>query len=248
MKNLSKNLFLFLYGQHPYATIFSWNWLYVRKIVGWYKENLSIFRKKVVIDYGAGTSPYYGLIKNDVARYVALDFYDKDIDTAGIEKIKLCEDGSIPSLVTGEADVILSNQVIMEVDSLEKYFSNVNKLSKKGSKLFLTSPFMQTLGPNDNFRISPAYINKILKRNGFELLKYSTAGYFFVGAGLSLNMAMILKNEYNFNKEPAVSIRRMIIFTPLIFLVNILSIALDKIFPLYRSPSNFLIIAEKNDL
>jgi hypothetical protein len=245
MKNLSKNFFLLLYGQHPYVTIFSWNWLYVRKIAYWYRENLSIFRNKVVIDYGAGTSPYYGLIKDDVSKYIALDFYDNDIKTKGIEKIKLCNDGSIPSLVMGEADVILSNQVIMEVDSLEKYFSNINKLSKKGSKLFLTSPFMQTLGPNDNFRISPAYISKILKRNGFELLKYSTAGYFFVGAGLSWNMAMILKNEYNFNKESVVSIKKMIFFTPIIFLTNILSIGLDRISPLYRSPSNFLIIARK---
>lgn len=233
-------------GKHPFNTVFSYNWIYVHNIVKWFRHYNQLFEGKTIVDYGAGNAPYFSIIENNVKEYYALDFYNDPIKKNKLTQISLGLDGIIPQNPDLSADVIISNQVILEIEDQKLYFDEIFKISKIGTKLFLTTPFIQTLGFNDKLRVSPYYIKKHLDRIGYEIIDYKTAGYFFSGMALSFNMCLIQKNKYDLKSEKSeYSVMNSIIFTPVIFIVNVIGTLLDRVFPLYRMPSNFLIIAEK---
>lgn len=233
-------------GKHPFNTLFSYNWIYVHNIVKWFRHYNQLLEGKTIVDYGAGHAPYFSIIENNVKEYYALDFYTNPIKENKLTQISLGLNGIIPQNLDLSADVIISNQVIMEVEDQKLYFDEIFKISKIGTKLFLTTPFIQTLGFNDKFRVSPYYIKKHLDRIGYEIIDYKTAGYFFSGMALSFNMCLIQKNKYDLKSEKSeYSVMNSIIFIPVIFIVNVIGTLLDRVFPLYRMPSNILIIAEK---
>jgi len=245
-KKKISELYDLIIGVHPFNTIVSYNWIYVRNIVKWFKLYDELFKEKIIIDYGAGNAPYFSIIEKNIKEYYALDFYDNPLKENKLTKIPLNSDGSIPQILNAKANVIISNQVIVEVENHNLYFKEINKISNIGTKLFLTTPFIQTLGLNDKFRVSPFYINGHLNRIGYQITDYKTAGYLFSGMALSFNMCLVLKNKYDFKfGKFEYSIVNSIVFAPIIGLINITATLLDRLVPFYRTPSNFLIIAEK---
>lgn len=228
-------------------TIFSYNWLFSRHIVKSFKTHKDLFKDKVVCDYGAGSAPYYKLINDVLKQYIALDFYKKTTVDDKLTRKPLASDGAVPEDLHQNADVIISNQVFVELDDINLYFDEMVKLTRPGAHIFITMPFIQTLGANDKFRVSPFLINKKLEERNFEAIEYSPCGHFFSGFGMTLNMAIILKNKYDFKTgEVKLSQRKGLLFAPLFAVINVISLILDKIMPLRRVPANFLIVAKKN--
>jgi hypothetical protein len=234
-------------GNHPFNRVFSYNWLYVRLNVKWYKKNLDLFKEKIVIDYGAGNCPYYPIIKNSCKKYIALDFYDSKLPSmAGLSRVNLHDDGTIPDEWRSQADVIVSNQVVPEIDDPVTYFSQINKISKIGTKLFLTTSFFQTLGLNDKMRLSPFYINSQLKKHGYEIVVYQPGAFFLAGVAFSLAMLLTLKNKYDYNSSKAKqSVWREVFWAPIIMIVNVFGWCFDKLLPFSNFPAHYLIIAQK---
>lgn len=244
--NIKKIVNLIL-GIHPNNTVFSWNFLFTRKNIVWLKKYNSLLENSDIIDYGCGKCPYFPYLEPFTSNYYALDFhFNEQVNQNKIKQVCLDSNGGIPDIVP-KVDVILSLQVVVEVEDLDYYFSQINNKSKLGTRLFITSPWgMSATGYNDRFRISPYAIVSFLQRYGYEVIHYDSSGYFFSSMGLSLNLLLITENEYDiYNSKVIFSKIKTVIFTPLIFVVNLLSLCLDKLFPLKKSPANWILIAKK---
>jgi hypothetical protein len=242
-----KKLFDILYGKHPYRTILSWNYLFTRKNLMWVKQYAKELSGKIVVDYGCGKLPYYRYFEPYIDVYYGLDFsFQNDDVKRKVVYVALSKEGEIPDTVP-RADLILSFQVLMEVDDIEYYFSQVTKMAKEGTKLLVTTPWaMPALGLNDKNRISPYGIVSLLRKHGFETSVYNVSGYFWGGIGLSLNLLLITKNKYDINTSSIqLSKLKLVFFTPLVCLINIFSLIFDFLFPLKCSPANFMLMAKK---
>jgi hypothetical protein len=242
-----RKLYDLAYGRHPYQNILSWNYLFTRKNLLWVKKYAEALSGATIADYGCGKLPYYDLFEPYTEQYLALDFHpDKDPSKRKAVYVPLNPDGGIPEGVP-KADLILSFQVLPEVDSLAYYLSQVRSIATEGARVMITSPWgMTALGNNDKLRISPYAVASALKELGFEIIAYEAAGYFFAAAGLSLNLLLATKNRYDV-ASPKVEFSKVkvALFTPFILLINALSLILDFMLPLNRSPSNWLIVAKK---
>jgi hypothetical protein len=250
--NLIRRISDFVYGRHPYNTIFSWNYLFTRKNIAWAKKYSEEFKGRIVTDYGCGNLPYYTFFKPYADIYYALDFHCPD--TASLEKkisyIALNDDGSIPGTSVHELkknELVLSFQVCNELENIEFYFSEIDKITDRGSILLITTIFgMTTLGDNDRLRVSPYSLKKKLRKAGFNVLIYEPGGFYFSGITATLNLLLVSKNRYDYDSSDIERSKlKTILLTPLVFILNVLSMFLDFILPLKRSPCQYLIIAEK---
>lgn len=251
MKILDKKIedfFSLIVGKHPYNTVFSYNWLFVKSILGWYKLNQKKFKKAVVIDLGGGNCPYFPIISKNIKRYISYDFYDKE------EKLgKLWKEPLINSpVVKIKPNWIVSNQVLPEITDVDSYFQKIKQLSGDNTKLLITAPFIQPLGNNDRLRLSPWEIKNKLKMIGFKIDEYKNCGYFFISMATSFNMLLVQKNDYGVEKpSSSIVVIKALILSPLIAIINLFGLFLDKLLPLKRMPANIIIVASKakeNDL
>jgi hypothetical protein len=241
----------FIYGRHPHNTIFSWNYLFTRKNIKWARKFSKEFKSRVVIDYGCGNLPYYPFFRPYADVYYALDFYfHGNTEEEKISPIVLNNDGSIPAVSVDElkkSDLILSFQVCSELETPEYYFSEIAKIAHPGTKILVTTVFGQTvLGNNDKLRMSPYLLAIILRNIGFKILVYEPGGFFFAGAAVSLNLLLTTKNEYDYSLSDIKQSKiKRFLFTPVVFMINVLALVFDFFIPLKRSPCQYLIIAEK---
>ncbi len=246
---MTPKLFDFIYGIHPHNNILTWNWLFTHKNNQWIQENKKLFREKRVIDYGCGKCPYFEYISDMVSEYVALDVIEH-VNVPQHKKllhITLDETGKIPNGVE-PADIVLSNQVLVELHDVNFYLSEIRKTIKPGGFLFLTNPWgMPAIGHSDRIRFTPFHVVLLLKNAGFQIQQYTPSGYFFTTVALSLNLLLTAKNNYDiYTSEIKISKWKWVIFTPIVFLNNIVAVLLDKVIPLKRCPANYLIIAKKH--
>jgi hypothetical protein len=252
IKKILHELFYLIYGRYPYNTVFSWNYLFTRKNIKWAKKYAEEFKSRTITDYGCGSLPYYPFFESYAVNYYALDFHFSN-GVKGKEKVScitLNDDGGIPLASVHElqkSDLILSFQVCNELENLEYYFSNIINITHTGTKILITTVFGQAaLGSNDRLRVSPYSLNIILRKLGFKIIVYEPGGFFFTGTAVSLNLLLIAKNKYDYNSPNIRQSKiRYILFTPTVFIINIFSLILDALFPLKRSPCQYLIIAEK---
>jgi hypothetical protein len=249
-KKVIHKLLDFIYGKHPHKTIFSWNYLFTRVNIKWAKKYSKEFKSKIVVDYGCGNLPYYSYFEPYIETYYALDFRFSGNKKEKVEYITLNDNGSIPAAPDHDlkkCDLILSFQVCNELENLDYYFSEIIKIIGGNTKILLTTIFgLASLGHNDKIRVSPYCISRILQNMGLKILIYEPGGFFFAGIAVSLNLLLISKNKYDYNSpEINTSKIKCFLFTPIIFIINLLTLFFDFIFPLKRSPCQYLIIAEK---
>ena len=240
-----------LYGVHPRQTMLAWNWLFTRSLIRWVKRYArpSSGAPRVALDYGCGKLPYYPWIAPRVDVYYALDFPDqlrRLPDAANVRRVPLAPDGGIPPGVP-QATLLLSFQVLMEVDNPQRYLDRLAAHAAPGATLLLTTPWgMPAAGDNDRCRLSPYHVAELLRRAGFELAAYRPAGYLFTGAALSLNLLLVCKNRYDLRTSAVTfSPGKALIFAPIVAIGNALAVALDALIPLRRAPANYLIVARK---
>ena len=208
---------------------------------------MNLFKNKCILDFGSGSSPYYPLIAKRISHYYAVDFYKEINKSDKYEQIQLSETGEIPlNEIQHPIDILLSNQVLQELNEPGKYLDQIAEIMQSGAILFMTFPFVLPAGKNDKIRLTPYYIFHELLNRDFEILSYSAAGYFFTATFLSLNMLIVLKNEYNpLTSNVRISKIKSIIFSPVIAIHNLLGIIMDRFIPFYKFPANILVIARK---
>ena len=236
-------------GQHPYVTIFSYNYYYVKAIVCFFKELVSKFNKtekKIIIDVGCGISPYFKIFQDISDKYYAIDFKTALPKNEDRNIIQIEGTAEKLDFKSNYADIIISNQVLEHVNDEKLAVKEAYRVLKKGGTFAGSLPHISPihLEPYDYRRFTSFGIIKLLKDAGFTNIKIeSNGGVYNTVAYLILTNWFLYKNK---GKNQKFSIIKHFLFAPITFFINFTSILADKIFQnKHRSPANYCWSAEK---
>lgn len=132
----------------------------------------------VIIDAGAGESPYRGLFVN--RHYVAIDFGagERSWDYGNLDLIaELCH---LP-LQTGCADAVLCTQVLEHVPEPTALLRELHRVLRPGGRLYLTAPqaFGEHQEPFDYFRYTSFGLAYIARKAEFRICRIRPRTGFF---------------------------------------------------------------------
>ena len=126
-----------------------------------------------LLDAGAGPCPYKYLFIH--AHYEATDF----IDPHGLLNFT-CSLDKIPRKA-GTYDVVLLTEVLEHVEYPQKVINEINRILKKGGKLFLTTPqqYMLHQKPYNFYYFTRYGLESLLKNAGFKSYSIRSMGGYF---------------------------------------------------------------------
>lgn len=121
----------------------------------------------VILDYGAGTSPYKDLFGGKRLKYIRADI-DKTVNPDYI----LSENKNIP-LRSGSIDVIISTQVLEHIKKPDFYLQECARLLRRGGLLLLSTHGLWPYHPypSDYHRWTRIGLASEIKGSGFKILE-----------------------------------------------------------------------------
>lgn len=242
-------IYLLIIGKHPYNTIFSYNYHNIRPILHFFKKFASQYKetdKKIIIDVGGGSSPYFKILEKISKKYYVVDF--KNAMPKNEERNIIQTEGQAEDLQFNSeyADIVISNQVLEHVNDERTAVKEAHRVLKNGGVFTGSVPHISPihLEPNDYRRFTSFGIIKLLKERGFTNIKIEGNGGVFKSIALLLLMDTFLyKNK---GKNQKFNTAKHFIFVPITFLINLSCLIADKLFQnKERSPSNYCWTAEK---
>ena len=236
-------------GKHPYNTIFSYNYHNIKHIVRFFKKLAVQYKgknKKIIIDIGGGSSPYYGILQDISKKYYVVDFKSAMPENENREIIQIEGTAEKLSFDSEYADIILSNQVLEHVSDERLAAKEAFRVLKKRGTFTGSVPHISPihLEPHDYRRFTSFGIIKLLKETGFTNIKIESNGGVYKTIALLLLMdGFLYKNK---GKNQKFNTTKHFLFAPITFMVNLSCLIADKIFKnKQRSPSNYCWTAEK---
>ncbi|MFX0132130.1 MAG: class I SAM-dependent methyltransferase [Candidatus Hodarchaeota archaeon] len=139
-------------------------------------NNLSYFAdvigpKKLVIDIGAGSSPYKKLFIFNY--YVSLDI-------KGIGNIDIIGDAIHLPIKSGVADLILCVEVLEHLKNPDSGISEINRIMKDGGYSILTTPFIKEVHETvDFYRLTEMCLQWLFKKNELSIKLLKKRGAIF---------------------------------------------------------------------
>jgi SAM-dependent methyltransferase len=140
-----------------------------------------------VVDIGAGSAPYRALFSQLGARYIACDLADDHDSDCGAwargvtpmapSDLVRFEDGCTIPLPSGEADIVVSFQVLEHVWDLRWYLDECKRLLAKDGRLILSTHgvWLYHPHPGDYRRWTRVGLVRELERYGFDVTNVETA-------------------------------------------------------------------------
>lgn len=238
-------------GKRPFNTIFSFNYHNIRPIVNFLnKSKLEIdSNDKILLDIGAGASPYYEIFEDVVANYIVVDMETalpkKEVRDI-IQKVGIAE--SLP-IESESVDIVLSNQVLEHVLDERKAVQESFRVLKNGGLFIGSVPHISPihLEPFDFRRFTYYGLKKLLEDNNFKVLEIEGNGGVHKAMALTLTMDWYLSRNEEGKFQAFNSFKHSAFFL-VNGLINLLGIIGDKILgDKKRSPSNYCWIAIKQD-
>lgn len=208
-------------------------------------------RGMLVLDAGAGTSPYRGLFKH--ATYESADFAKLPTKYAPLDYV--CDMTDIP-VEDGRFDRVLFNQVLEHLPEPGLALKELNRVLKPGGRIFCSVPlfFQEHQAPYDFFRYTQYGLQKLFAEAGFEVVRIEwLEGYFGT-------LAYQFSHMYNHLPADLPAVRaigagwRVIYLAPLIFVTRRLALFLRGAFSKadvrwkYTTsgmPKNYVVVARK---
>lgn len=150
-------------------------WYYLlelKKLVEYARDNFvtPLLQKGNIImaDYGCGTKPYISVFSDPKLKYLGIDLAWNPHAEVHIDS------NSLIQMESGQVDVVLSTQVLEHVEDPEGYLAEANRILKKDGILLLTTHgyWMYHPDPTDYWRWTSAGLQKIVSRNGFEVVAF----------------------------------------------------------------------------
>ncbi|MBT8196101.1 MAG: class I SAM-dependent methyltransferase [Bacteroidia bacterium] len=235
-------------GIHPNNTIFSYNYHNVSHILKFLKKQRSLVKaNSVLIDVGAGLSPYYSIFSELVGKYISVDMEEslpKDESRAIEQRIGMAEKLPLDDEI---ADVVMSNQVLEHVLDPIKSAEESYRVLKKGGVFIGSVPHISPvhLEPYDFRRYTDLGLKQLLENVGFTNIHIEGNGGVHRAAALMVLMDWMLSKRKDSKGQKFNGIKSFILF-PLVGLINIMAIIFDFVFgDKKRSPANLCWIAYK---
>lgn len=134
------------------------------------KNNASQFSGRI-IDVGCGSKPYRSFFKCE--EYIGIDIENPGHSHKN-EQIDRLYDGKTIPFEDNSFDNLLCFEVLEHVFEPDQFLRELNRVVKPGGKVLLTTPFIwnEHEVPYDYGRYSSYGLTSILKRHGFEVLKF----------------------------------------------------------------------------
>lgn len=188
-------------------------------------KNMKDKQFDVVVDIGAGNAPYKQFIKHE--KYICLDSenrgkFENDFYIIDANKDLPFEEGM--------ADLVILTEVLEHLKEPQKILFEANRILKKDGYLILTTPFAWPLheAPIDYFRYTKYGLLYLLEKANFTDIKISPRGNYLF-ALCQLFTRLLSKKIYR----------------PLVFVLNIIGIFLNKISKNNELTLGYNVIANK---
>ncbi len=157
----------------------------------------------IVLDVGAGKSPYKKIIKHN--KYICLDIENR----GNCENLVLIDANKEWPIKDNYADLVLATETLEHIRKPQEFIKEVYRVLRPGGILILTTPFVWPLHeePNDYFRYTKYGLKMFLKNAGFKFIKIKESN------GYCYTMLQLL----------IINLRAKI-FYPFVFLVNLVAL------------------------
>lgn len=132
--------------------------------------------RMLVLDAGAGTSPYRRFFKH--ARYETADFAQVDKRYARLDYV--CDLTDIP-VEDGRYDRVLFNQVLEHLPEPGAALAELHRVLKPGGRIFCSVPlfYAEHEQPYDFYRYTQFALRRLFEQAGFEIVRIEwLEGYF----------------------------------------------------------------------
>jgi len=184
------------------------------------------YAKGILLDIGAGLSPYKPFFKN-VNKYITMD----NFQYPGAKKPDIIGDALKIPLRSNSIDSIFSSQVLEHVKDPKKMINEIYRTLKKNGVCILTTHMAQVLHgePHDYFRFTEYGLRELFKK--FKHVEIKPNG----GALLAIVQFFIFAMD---EKLPIIS-------KPVTILLNFIIKKLDRLFFDKRFTINYLVYAIK---
>jgi SAM-dependent methyltransferase len=176
---------------------------------------------KKILDIGAGTSPYRKYFKN--IQYYSQDFAQNNQHTINFV---LDINKDLGQIKNKSFDYILCTQVLEHTKNPESVMREINRILKPGGKLFLTTNFIYQIhsAPNDYYRFTQYGLTHLGEVTGYKINSLiSQGGVFHCLSYISITLPIRL----GLREGSGVYWIYILLFSPLIMIINLLSIVLD---------------------
>lgn len=249
LKGIYRKIDGLIMGKRPYNTIFAFNYHNIRPIVRFLdrsKQHITQ-EQRVLLDVGAGASPYYPIFEEVVDRYIVVDMAESlpDTEMRPIEqKVGFAE--ALP-IESASVDIVLSNQVLEHVLDERKAVEESFRVLKAGGLFIGSVPHISPihLEPYDFRRFTYYGLKKILEDHQFEVIEIEGNGGIHRAMAMSLTMDWMLSNNEVGKPQRFNGLKHTLLF-PVTGLINLLAILGDYILgDKKRSPSNYCWVARK---
>ena len=186
----------------------------------------------VVIDVGCGEQPYRPALRG-FSRYVGFDSPHAPDSGPGADVFG--DAGALP-FATGCADAVLCTEVIEHVPDPAGMLNEFARVLGPGGAVLLTAPFTWHLHdePHDYWRFTEFGLRLLFERAGFRVLALrSTNG--FIGALLQAKCNLLM----------LASGRLRPLMRPIVWLLQVMAMAMGPIDRNRRMTSNYVVLARK---
>lgn len=245
LRSLISRLSHWLLGRHPYNTIFSYNWVNVRRMIRTFRVLRDIFQGRVA-DLGSGASPYYDLIAPTASSYIAIDYPNAlpQKDMRPIQRVAGVIE-AIP-LSAESIDVAFCSQVLSQVARPADALQEIKRILRPGGYAVISVPHVSALHsePHDLYRFTPDGLSWLVRLAGLKTRSIHIQGQLFSSFALCLAMSLVLSPVVSGHPMKLLPVRQLL-FAPLIAFVNGLAYLSDVILPFNRTPTNFVLVARK---
>jgi SAM-dependent methyltransferase len=151
------------------------------------KENKPI----ELLDVGCGYKPFQQILKEaNIDKYIGVDF-DRNRSMADIEATL----DNLP-LQDNSFDAIIASEILEHVPSLKKALSEIRRVAKNGSLLYISTPFIfgEHGAPYDFQRLTSYWYKEMFKQDEILLLKGTNSNLatpFFINNVVLENIAFL---------------------------------------------------------
>lgn len=224
MINLLKNIYKESQFKPNFLSIFHHSYIIRKWIYRWIKNNAHYISGKV-LDFWCWEKPYKNILNFN--EYIWVDFKNSGHDNAQNQVDFFWNWETLP-FKDNEFDSIITTEVFEHIFNIDDVLVELSRVLKKWWKIVITIPFVihEHEIPYDYARYTHFWINYLLEKHWFKILKNEQYGSYF-DVILQLNIWFLWKITELRHKYVSLFLR-IIFVTPMMIIMNMISLISPK--------------------